>query len=204
MSRYRKMFVVLSIFPVLMIFGCKKEPEKHYIPSYIKQYSLFQVGSYWIYKNEMTGLFDSCFIDKPPTISLADLQGMNTDLWETFNIKYNGSFIIESWYMFDQYHMGLLSVQDAFCLSGSSISPGYSYKMSSSKIFSNLFFYDSLIINNKTHFNVMNTEYQEISPTNDTSKYLFYFEKSVGLIKYIYRQQDKDTIWNLVRYHVNY
>jgi hypothetical protein len=147
MKRYIRQFAVVTLLPFLMIVSCKtKEKETHYIPSYIKQYSLFQVGSYWIYKNEITDLFDSCFIDTSPTIMFADLTSMNIDLWETFNIKYNSSFILESWYMFDKYHIGLQPNHDVVCLSGSSITPGYSYKMSDSKIFSNLIIFDTLII----------------------------------------------------------
>jgi hypothetical protein len=201
-----KLIVIFILITSIMIGGCKKKKETHYIPSYIKQYSFFQIGSYWIYKNNKTAFIDSCFITNSPNVTFHDLTGMNNEIWETFNIQYNHSLIYESWYMFDQYHIGLHSNFDVIGMSGSSLTLGYTYKVSGldSKIFTNLFIFDTLILNGTKHFNVLNTKYSEISNTNDTSKYFFYFEKYVGLIKIVHYDRGKDTTWSLIRYHVNY
>ena len=202
MKRNLKLFFIFSLIPFLLIEGCKKKDKVVYnIPSYIKQYSLFQAGSYWIYKNNKTGLMDSCFISMPPIISFNDLTGTNTALWETFNISYNSSFIAESWYMLDEYHLGLRSNHDVVCLSGNSVTPGYFHKYSGSLIFSNLFIFDTLMVDSVKHFNVLKTGYSEILNTSDTSNYFFYFEKQVGLIKLVHYRTGKDTTWNLIRYH---
>jgi len=201
-----KLIVIITLITFLMIVGCKKKKETFYIPSYIKQYSLFQSGSYWIYKNDKTAFIDSCFITNSPNITFQDLTNMNTANWETFNITYDHSFIYESWYMFDTYHMGLRSNFDVIAMSGSSLTPGYIYKVSGtdSKTFTNLFIFDTLILDNTKHFNVLNTEYSEISYMNDTSRYFFYFEKYVGMIKIVHSAHGKDTTWSLIRYHANY
>jgi len=64
-----KIRFILFCCIILLVSSCsKKNVETIYIPEYLKQYGVFQVGSYWVFKNELTGIIDSSFIVSPPYI----------------------------------------------------------------------------------------------------------------------------------------
>jgi len=204
MKQFMRLGILMVFILLLILDSCKKkEPEKIYIPEEVKQFTVFQSGSYWIYRNESKGELDSCFINESPNFMYEDLTNLGANLWETFNIQYHGSLIIESWYMFDQYHMGFSLNNDVMCLSGSSLVPGYSIKLEESKLFKNIGIIDTLIIYNTKYYNVFNTEYDQISKAGDTVKFLCYFEKNIGLIKFVNRNKGEELVWNLVRYKSN-
>jgi hypothetical protein len=72
--------------------------------------------------------------------------------------------------------------------------PGHIYK--------ELNVYDSLIINNVTYYNVLNTQYKYPTYKGDTALMIFYLAKSIGLIKYYQKLFNQDTTWSLLRYHI--
>jgi hypothetical protein len=79
----------------LLFHACKKEePSTYYIPASLNEYAVFQPGSFWIYKNEVTGDLDSVFISSPPVFTYNHSGGYDYDpIDEACQIKYFGSFI---------------------------------------------------------------------------------------------------------------
>ncbi|MBL7719097.1 MAG: hypothetical protein JNL72_09715 [Flavipsychrobacter sp.] len=54
---------LLALFLLNACSSCKKEPVNHVIEERIRQHFNFQTGSYWIYKDSMTGIEDSFVVE---------------------------------------------------------------------------------------------------------------------------------------------
>jgi hypothetical protein len=89
-----------------------------------------------------------------------------------------------------------------YCLYSISFHPGYTIANDRAHSFTNLGYFDSLVVNNRTFFNVMNTRYQQINNYYDTITETYYIAKSIGLIKFQLGKNHTDTTWSLLRYHI--
>jgi hypothetical protein len=187
----------------LLLSGCtKKEGQTYYLSDYIKQFSVFQVGSYWVYKNENTGEIDSSFIKSSPSFSIYQSGYSDPKIQECF-IDYGGPFISSG-------HLGNLGYQIGFmnigingaCLKSKPFQPGSSIYDGSEGTYKELSIYDSLIVNDVVYHQVLNTQDQYPKNNGDTDYMNYYLVKSIGLIKFKYHYHNQDTYWSLLRYHV--
>ena len=89
MKRY--IFISTAFLMILFpIVGCKKKHVvTEYIPPELKEYALFQPGSFWIYRNEVTGATDSTYISKKPEFTYYSV-GYDAITTEICNIFYGG------------------------------------------------------------------------------------------------------------------
>lgn len=55
--------VILTVF---IIGGCKKKETYYYVSNENKAWTLFNEGSYWIYRNDSTLVLDSTVVASPP------------------------------------------------------------------------------------------------------------------------------------------
>ena len=54
---------IIYLLLTLFLFSCEKETYEYFnIPDNVKAWGLYQVGSYWIYKDEDTGQLDSVYV----------------------------------------------------------------------------------------------------------------------------------------------
>ena len=90
MKRCNFILIILILFSIL-ITSCKKKQAvvTDYIPSELKEYALFQPGSFWIYKNENTGKIDSTYISKKPEFDNYSASYDNNTITELCQVFYS-------------------------------------------------------------------------------------------------------------------
>jgi hypothetical protein len=202
--KFFSIFISILLLLIFLIFsGCNKnKAHDEYIPDQLKQYSVFQMGSYWVFKNESTGAIDSSYLLKPPVYLYDDpVNDPPQNLNETCEIYYGGTFLLSSWVSPDQYLVNFKNGYGGFCLY-SNFKPGYTVGDYAGGLFKNLGFLDSLVINDQTFHQVMKTQYQSLTFDLDTITQTYYLAESVGIIRVQLRKNQIDTTWSLVRYHV--
>jgi hypothetical protein len=184
-------FILLMAF--VFISGCKKEStEYQYLSSEIKEWSVYQPGSYWIYKNEVTGLIDSSYIKSQPEVRFDWIQVTDRYAIAQEEIRYvvSGSFLqvlyidqSGSWEQFynqsGHKNYGLL-----WYIKGEGF-----HKTEKIQNFQ---------INDTSYSNVLHSVY---NVSTDTSFVESWIVKNVGVIKYLKRIGNIDTTWTLMRYH---
>ena len=190
-SNFCEPFILLLAF--VFISGCKKEgTEYHYLSSEIKEWSVYQPGSYWIYKNEVTGLIDSSYIKSQPEVRFDWIQVTDRYAIAQEEIRYvvSGSFLqvlyidqSGSWEQFynqsGHRNYGLL-----WYIKGEGF-----HKTEKIQNFQ---------INDTSYSNVLHSVY---NVSTDTSFVESWIVKNVGVIKYLKRIGNIDTTWTLMRYH---
>ena len=192
-------FIAVQLFLLLsVLIGCsKKSGYNEYIPEQLKQYSVFQKGSYWVYLNEATGAIDSSYLSKPPFYLYNDpVNDPPQNRYETCDIYFGGNFLSHSFTRTSDYTIIFNNGKGSICLYDN-FQPGYTQRS-----FKNLNYFDSLVVNNKTYYHVMNTQYKSWNHPGDTTIYTYYLAKSTGLIKFSLNINHQDTTWSILRYHV--
>jgi len=200
-------FQFLVFYSFFFISGCK---EKHdeipikkldtiYITSIMKKYSVFKPGSYWIYKNEISGSIDSNFITS--TRSSYDKIKSDTVI-ESFTSYHRGDFIQnltceanQCWLMTSGSYTGPFLINDNF-------HDNFIDSLNDYQIFKNVKMFDTLIINGKTYLNVLNTQYSDYSFNLFEYELTFYLGESIGIIKYREKTNGHDSTWSLLRYNI--
>jgi hypothetical protein len=201
------LFVFCSLSAGLILSGCaKKKSSTLYIPEQMIEYSVFQAGSYWVFKNEITGIDDSIYIICPPIHGFSNISGMEGgQIWEGYNIVYSGSLFQEGMVYPSEYDMifkhGIIPEEPCPCLMSLSFHPGFT-DANIPYLFKNLEYFDSLKINNNMFYQVLHTQWKWTHSQGDTTTADYFLAKSIGIIKLNQRDNKHDTTWTLLRYHV--
>jgi hypothetical protein len=207
MKRLIFLFFFCSLSAGLILPGCtKKRSTTFYIPEQIKEYSVFQVGSYWIFKNEITGIDDSIYILYQPRHGYWNISGMEGGaIWEFYNVVYGGSLFQEAMVYPSEYDMifkhGIISEESCPCLMSASFHPGFT-DANIPYLFKNLEYFDSLGINNNIFYQVLHTQWKCTHSQGDTTIVDYLIAKSAGIIKLSQHDNKHDTTWTLLRYHI--
>jgi hypothetical protein len=188
---------------VLLLPGCKrqKEPDTYYISQFLRDYTIFQKDSYWIYNNDITQKLDSCYITKSQSYLIQE-GGYETDPYlERALIEYNSDFMVSSFINVDDASLTFHST-GGNCLRNSNLPAIFYYSDNVKYEFLGL--YDSITINNAIYYNVLKTEFSQNSESLPYNKYIltFYFAKNIGLISYRQQMDNYDTTWTLLRYKI--
>ena len=202
-------FIYLFFFLFVASFvSCKKESPHYTISDGMKQFFVYQKGSYWIYKNDSTNSTDSTYVNNV----IYSTQGIGDDgrhlysfdlisLYFTSQILSNyiigniceetlPKLMIEDNNGFDivAYIEGLIPNQKANTNCGSP-SGDILYEE-----------FPSITINSVTYSNIVHTT---VATQNNSQKYSFYFAKNIGLIQYQYTENNTiQDSWSLKRYKV--
>jgi len=204
----------IILLALIILPSCKKKQEFHYLSEEFKKNCLFTVGSYWIYKNDSTGLIDSTFISISPEMGYYIPNEVS--VWETATISCSSSiirkffmmagffklFIYDTninctpWvgYIENTYNMFIYYME---CPSFSYLKPRWNVYIKS--------FYPEYFFNQHTYYNVQFTrtipDYQVI--LNDSLD--VYYSKGTGIVRFIHYNVNGsgDTeSWSLLRYRV--
>jgi len=202
--KQEKYFIYLIFtFIFIQFCGCNKKPEICHIPQNLKDYTIFQKGSFWIYKNETSTLTDSTFVESiTPYLQSGSDKG-DPDI-ETCTIIFNSEIISKTVIypdgvgivLFDGFRSPYLySTFQPGYHDYSNNQPGNPYP----SYFKNLNYFDSLVVNNKKYYNIMNTQFYQIKAYNDTVTLTYYIAKFIGLIKINKKVNAQNTTWSLIR-----
>jgi hypothetical protein len=198
-----KYVIILGLFLPLLFVSCKKTTNPNYvvISDEMKQWFLYQKGSYWIYQNDKTLQIDCTYITKDPSF------------WQSKFIKDDGSIgaiidHIDISYIGNVYQSCNISSEGADInrdlAFNTNMVDGRKYQLDQYSVFQYIKHYDSLAINNHYFKNVNQTRYATATNNNgtDTLATTFFFAKYFGLIRFSQNRSGTDTTWNVVRYHI--
>lgn len=195
----------LSILLIAICSGCeKKNPEKYYFDTNLKSWTYFNKGTYWIYRNEETQLFDTTTI-----LGSGSLFSGSEDAnqFEIIHCNIKSGFIRE----FSGYRDPLTSFFEIgffypdpgnpFALTSTITNGGNNgYYTSSYQTFWCVERLDSLILNDNLFINVIHT--RNLIPSYDSLQDDFYFAKNIGLIKFSIKTTKFDSSWSVVKWHI--
>jgi hypothetical protein len=189
-----------SVMSLLIISSCKK--DKHYsISDTMKQYFCYQKGSYWIYKDDLTGSLDSTYVkDYFYHTDLKQPDGVTTESIEMyFNSKFLSEFVISyEWCAGPDYFI-LYSILNPLPPEGSgdgavAYYPGWpanqTIKTTGCETYGYFYYtkFPEMTINDSTYNTIIFSKNQTLD-TLPSNPYLFvrsvYFAKNIGIIKYI-------------------
>jgi hypothetical protein len=203
MKRIKNYFLFLVI-GTSILHSCNKKQNvlTYYIPNELKEYAVFQPGSYWVFKNDLTEKFDTSNIIIAPNFSYYHEGGYNSDpIWEKCTLYYKGSFLFSAY--LDPYLYSLDIHGHVFePLNPQSFTPGKVFKLDARTTLNYSGIIDTLTIFGKSYQNVFTTTNSFVNQQNDTVNNICYFVKMIGLIKYIHSEAGQDSTWSLYDYHV--
>ena len=218
-----KFFLISS---VLWFSSCRKDPTIPFCELHpdqcrevaeLKDYFLFDVGSYWVYEEENSGMIDSMYVTESSfgpycynsnIVIHSDFDGYNYHFWS----KLATSGCPTCGLIPKNKHCVFINksktkpgdfVSESCCFFtyagvGDWIySYGLQYNYDNILLIESL--HDSLEIDGKLFFDVVCVS-EEHTASEDAQMTKHYYSKGVGLIKK--ELVDSNQIWNLVNYHV--
>jgi hypothetical protein len=187
---------------LLSFFGCKKSSSsiEEVIPDEIKQWYLYQTGSYWIYKNEQTLQNDSTYIKQAPSFRQEYFyrdDGSIHGIEDHIDVSYSSKFLKSSDIAPEDVDVNTFI--EGIIEFNSNMILGQKYQIDG--IFEYVRHFDSLSIDNQYFHDVRQTRFSTVLNNSDTLTHTFYVARHVGLIRLIQTRSGVDTTWSLVRWH---
>jgi hypothetical protein len=200
--------IVLTISIIsLLIYSCKKKEPVFYISQLSKDYCYYKTGSYWIYKNDSTGILDSIFTNREPSEVIIERGGYKEEI---IDVYLKGGFLTD-YYIGHQcannsqinYSEGDdridLGILDPDTLNGFTFSLWLKQSLNVVQPdpcycpYNNCYYFKSELLNiytygNIIYNNVLHTNYRSADTTNSNPNafsYHSYFVKHIGLIHFI-------------------
>jgi hypothetical protein len=200
--------IVLTISIIsLLIYSCKKKDPVFYISQLSKDYCYYKSGSYWIYKNDSTGLFDSIFTNTDPSQVILERGGYKEEI---IDVSLRGGFLTDYYIGHqcssdhrinytegdDRVELGLAE-PDTLHILAFSIWPDQTFNSVQHDpcdyAYNDTIYFKSEILTSYSYFgivfnNVLHTNYRSADTTNSNPNavsYHYYFVKHIGLIHLI-------------------
>ncbi len=191
------LFLILAIICCIAA-DCDKEPKEkpiYYLDQEIKDYTLFPVGSYWIYEDSLSNDIDTVSIISQTIKIFAGGE-------EPFKYEYFKQNIVTSYYNDTLFGGGSawLLESEGFCeYSETGWLRFISQKQVGYKFDELLYeiYYDSLFIINKWYKEV---KVFTILTQDSSSLERCYFKKNIGIIK---KEKYDGKVWELLNYYIN-
>jgi hypothetical protein len=196
-------FLFFFVFLSLILTNCyKKENPEHYVISAdFKKWVDFNEGSYWVYRNENSGVIDSCFIVHKEAVTYREYSdaGYFYDIILIIlsRCTFFQSIAIQAEANFDWATIGLINGTEENSLR-SDIQKGQRIAVGQGT-YEVVDVLDSIQINNYYFRNVIHTR----STNNWTTGSIihdYFFSKGIGLIRLHQELMDTDSTWNLLRW----
>lgn len=198
--KFTKFFIL--VFSVSLLVGCKKQVTHHPVSTEFKEWTLYQVGSYWIYRNDSTSVLDSVYLPQPPFYEVCYDADHLYDTYEHFYIKFQSSFIMDAYLTSRKGGGDDLQVR----FYGGGGVPVLESKAEINKFYGDssttYYLYKERLQNYQFEGNsypeVIHSIYQQTG--NSIDIYNFLIAKNVGLIKVYGTWNDTTRSWSLLRY----
>ena len=185
--------------------SCKKELPHYYVSDAFKSWTVFNKGSYWIFQNDSTLIFDSVFVTVNPSFLEFKPNSSNANFTlERIEMSYSSVFFHSSMITIDEggqyeaffiqinndlFHILLASSADNFIQYHENTIDGSIYQLLSS---------DSVFyLGPEKFYKVVSTQY-----TINKKKWTCWFARDIGLIKVTGENTSPDFSWSLLRYHI--
>ena len=192
---------ILMISILFLASDCDRVKDRptYYLDQEIKDYTLFPIGSYWIYKDSLTNNIDTVSIISQ-TIEIYS-GGEEPIKWEVFSqnrySSYNNDTVFGFGESYALYSEGFCTYGErGWCRFFSQKEIGY--MLQNYLLYEN--YYDSLFINNKWYKEIKVFKFSFNSPDTSIIE-RYYYGKNIGLIKK--ENADSSENWLLTSYHIN-
>jgi len=214
-----KYYLTFLILAILTALGCKKENHNGVDPGLQNAYS-FPKGTYWIYKDSLSGDIDSFFVTDNSLVSVATNDGLNDHIFMAIseNSEYRSKIETSQWQLLlNLSEIDLYWIQrNATPISHADYSYSplafYPFVVASSLSGEH---YIATVIQNFNTYTVGSNTFNKVTLINDTlfgtpnssDPYMndwLYLSDGIGIIKmHLYHPQDTlDRIWELQRWHI--
>jgi hypothetical protein len=190
-----------------LFISCKKEPEYYPLSSEFEKYYLFQQGSFWVYKNDSTGVLDSVYLNLPPQYFdiiyeesgpkyervFLDVSSLNFSAYRADAAFYEGHDVLQMRFpTHPDYDLPVL-------ISGGMAVEHYDHHNGYYRYIES---YREMTLNGKDYSDVIQTQAFFLNDNYSVDEYRFYFAKNVGLIKLSGHWNDSTQSWSLIRYNI--
>jgi hypothetical protein len=216
------MKAIINYFPLLLIIcfaGCKKDsstenPEPLLIPQEVKDYMMFQPGTYWVYIDSVSGRVDSLYVTETKhEFDTLVIGSYPKRVYEIFVVKSHSSMDGYD-YTFEVNTTYSANDNDVFDLFEEKFKPGdYAgqtlwfiykpyvgqifYEGNATKMVKNI--YPIFKLNNSVYYNVIEV-YHDISAIDVSNHVTNYFASKFGIIRK--ELLDSNQVWNLARSNI--
>jgi hypothetical protein len=217
---------IIKIFLICVLVGfvsCKKDTPYYKISDSMKQYFLYQKGSYWIYQNDSTNTIDSTYVDNisSGTQGIGD-DGRHLYSFDWITINYKSKFLQNfkiAYFCTGPNSLQIAEIYSDLDSSLMNLSDGPTAFIGNSELntltYSNclgnaVFIYKvipSITVNDLNYSNIIYTKLKSIDSSSSNPEFYsreIYFAKNIGIIKYLetYRYFNKQRFWSLKTYKV--
>jgi hypothetical protein len=205
-----KKALLLALVPLLMATTCNKKEKQYptyYMDQEFKDYTLFKVGSYWVYQDSATKQIDSVYLYKQE-ITINDrrkivdynyqdvFENLYTSYYNDTIFRNGGAKLKGDTQSYCAYFEGMLtSFINAPYLYFGSANEGTTFYHDGNLIY--LKFNDIITIGNTSYSNVKIFELIKESYPLQIKK--IFHAKHKGVIR---KELFNGQVWNLIRYHV--
>lgn len=203
----KKILIAISLLGLMQFTNCTKTPVQHYpIDTFLLNHFNYKLGTYWIYKDSLTGEEDSFFVHDNTFSSIQEISNspaltdnIDIDIFQYNNAKqyiakwkmslcariiflaYAGNIDISyNAFILIPFKAGLIGYNDA--------DSGYVISVNNIDTINSVTYYNIAIIRHLNDFFHVNAFF------DDT----FYFNSDVGIIK-MDLKHDTHNIWELER-----
>lgn len=199
-----KIFAGILVF--LSVYSCKKEEPEHFrLSAEFKRWTVFNVGSYWIFQNDSTFQTDSVFVKEPPRVLDAPAYSSKDNFtMEWIEMSYSSAFLKSTTQNVREGGMETYSISInnnvpvALIASGSdNFIPYYNYENTGAYTYQLLFQDSVFYLGPKKYNNVVCTQF-----TKSGEKLTCWFAKDIGLIKVSGENTVPAYSWSLLRYQL--
>jgi len=186
--------------------SCKKENPTYRLDPIFREYVIFPIGSYWVYKEINLGKTDSLYLDNQ-TINVTDkLYKYKSEFArQAFNSSYNQIGFVGWCYATDTTSSSISYYKEQLRISETGIDKvffkgkiGEDFELGGSTITKYEALYDTLSVN-KVVYNQVRV-YTILKQSFDKQTKRVYYAKNVGLIK---KELFNGEVWELKRYFIN-
>jgi hypothetical protein len=203
----RPVALFLITIAFLLLPSCSKTKRTEYpFPEDLKPYCIFKKGSYWIYRNDLTGTEDSSILLSTPTINPTPYSETGPIAYY-LNNYFEGGIIaairVSFFWRGTEYRLHNRFSHDP---ESASIVSGHIVKGYSEIDEDDNFNYrvlgidDTLTIGDTVYHGVLTTQFARLRyPNSDSVKYTYFFDKVHGLVRFVRGYGGADTTWSLKR-----
>jgi hypothetical protein len=209
--------ILLLIILILIFIGCKKSPFHenllpgpwYTIPVEMKAWTMFKPGSYWIYKNEVTGISDSSnykygpYYEEDKCINCPQYQKIWYFVTSPFFVKFKligGADSNARLELTTRMHIdGSKTLTYNTLMHPDNLIDSSDYCTT----YRSLGVFNNFVVNGNVFNNVIGTRVDRRANCfyGDAYYYETYFAKNIGILKFHSHMSTGDTTMTLVKWH---
>lgn len=204
MKNISKQYLIITLIASTSLSGCKdRELHTDYIDQKLKDYCLFQEGSYWVYESD-NGDIDSIYLyqreghiveDDDRNYESIDLQFTSSHYPSDIFGMAAAPFVGGGGHLGEIWSSAIFTPMGGFFVGGAdTVNKTITALAGTEEKYTA--YYETLLIGDSTYNQVRQYDF---NMGNMLSRRTIYWAKGIGRVKYI---DGDSTVWNLIKYNV--